>query len=127
MEKVYSPGQLLSFRDIIIMIKHKVDWELLCQKNQAQINKYNILENRHRLDFDYKVRDKIMLTKHTAYKYETPYMVTFVIKKYFANGTVKLQNGATQNKYNIHCIEPYKYDTKVEYSSSKNMSGDVRI
>ena len=34
-----------------------------------QMNKYNIRENRQRADHDYKVRDNVMLTNHTAYKY----------------------------------------------------------
>ena len=36
-----------------------------------------------------------MITKHNAYKYETPYMVPFVITQCFTNGTVNLQYGAT--------------------------------
>ena len=68
-----------------------------------------------------------MLTNHTAYKYEIPYNGPFVITHFFANVTVKLQNGATKIKYNIHRINPYKFDTKVEYYSSKNMYGDVNI
>ena len=47
-----------------------------------------------------------MLTKHTAYKYETPYMGPFVITHCFTNGAVKLQNGATQITYNIRRIKP---------------------
>ena len=40
--KVYSPVILIFGRDVILPIKHKVDWELIRQWNQAQINKYNI-------------------------------------------------------------------------------------
>ena len=47
-----------------------------------------------------------MLTNQTAYKYETPYNGPFVITQYFTIGTVKLQYGATQITYNIHCINP---------------------
>ena len=68
-----------------------------------------------------------MLTYHTAYKYETLYMGPIVITKCFTNGTVKLQCGATQITYNIRCINQYKYDTKIDDSSSKNMCDDVNI
>ena len=44
-----------------------------------QINRDNTLDNKHRVDYDYKVGDKFMITNHTAYKYETPYIVPFVI------------------------------------------------
>ena len=91
---------------MIIPIKHKVDWELICQKNQTQINKDNIRKNRNRVDHDYKVRDKVMITNHTAYKYETLYKVPFVITQCFTNGRVKLQYGPTISKYNKRLIKP---------------------
>ena len=37
--KFYTTGQLLFGRDIIPLIKQMVGWELIIQKNQAQINK----------------------------------------------------------------------------------------
>ena len=45
----------------------------------------------------------------------------------FANGTVNLQCGAIQIKYNIRRINPYKYDTKVENASPNNVYEDVNI
>ena len=45
----------------------------------------------------------------------------------FTNGTVCLQCGAKQITYNIHRINPYKYDTEVEDIRSKNMSDNVNI
>ena len=92
-----------------------------------QINRDNTLDNKHRVDYDYKVGDKFMITNHTAYKYETPYIVPFVITQCFHNGTVELQYGAIQITYNIRHINPYKLDTKVEYSNSKNMYDTVNI
>ena len=76
-KKVYSPGQLIFGRDMILLMKHKANWKLICQQNQTQINKDNISKNRHRVDHDYKVRDYIMLTKKTAYKHEAPYTGPF--------------------------------------------------
>ena len=66
-----------------------------------------------------------MLTKHTAYKYEKPYTGPFVITQCFTNGTVNVQCGAIQIKYNICHINPYKSDNKVEGSSSKNKYDNV--
>ena len=45
--KGYSLGRLIFGRDMILPIKHMVDWELICQTNQEQINKDNIHENRN--------------------------------------------------------------------------------
>ena len=69
--------------------------ELIRQQNQAQINKDNIRENRHIVDYDFKVRDDVMLTNQTAYKYETPYKGPFLITQCFTNGTGNFQYGAT--------------------------------
>ena len=37
----YSPGKLIFGRDMILQIKHRVDWELICQRKQTQINRDN--------------------------------------------------------------------------------------
>ena len=47
-----------------------------------QINKDNIHENRHRVDYEYKVRYYVMLTKQTAHKHEIPCMGSFMITQY---------------------------------------------
>ena len=87
-KKGYSQGQFIFGHDIILPIKHMVDWELIYQQNKTQISKDNICENIYRVDHDYNVGDNGILTKHTAYKYGMPYMVPFVITQCFTNGTV---------------------------------------
>ena len=68
-----------------------------------------------------------MINNHAAYKYKTPYKGTFVIKRCFTNGMVKLQYGATEIRYNIRRIKPYKYDTNVEYINPENMYDNVNV
>ena len=68
-KKCYSTGQLIFGRSMILLIKHTVDWELIRQQNQTKINKYMIRKNRNIVEYGYKVRDNIMITNHTAYKY----------------------------------------------------------
>ena len=46
-----------------------------------QINRDNTRENKHIVDYEYKVRDKFMLTNHTVYKYEMPYKGPFLITR----------------------------------------------
>ena len=93
-----------------------VDWELIRQRKQTQINRDNTGENKQRFKYDYKVGDKVMLADHTSYKYETPYKGPFVTTQCFTNVTVSLQFSAIQINYNIRCIKLYKLDTKVEDS-----------
>ena len=68
-----------------------------------------------------------MITKHTAYKYETTYTGQFLITQWFTNGTVNLKYGATEIRNNISYIKPYKSDTQFEDLNSKNTSDDVSI
>ena len=75
---------------MINLKKHTEDWELIRQKKHKQINKCNIRENKHIVDHEYKVGDNVMVTKHTAYKYETPYKGPVVITQCFTNGTANL-------------------------------------
>ena len=40
-QKVHNPGQLIFGRDMILRIKHRVDWELIRRQKQTQINRDN--------------------------------------------------------------------------------------
>ena len=105
--------------DIVIPIEHTVDQELICQRNQAQINKADICKNSKRVDRDYKVGDKVMLNNNYVFKYQTPYKGSFEIKQCCTNGNITLQNGATKLIYNLHHIKPYTPDTNVKDAISK--------
>ena len=59
-----------------------------------KVNRDNNQEYKHRVDYDYKVRDKVILTNHTEYKSETPYTGPCLISQCFTKGTVMLQYGA---------------------------------
>ena len=72
------------------------------------MNRDNTRENKHRVEYDYEVQDKIMLTNHTTYKYETPYKSPFVITLCCNNGTENLQCVLAKIKYNIRQVNPYK-------------------
>ena len=60
-----------------------------------------------------------MLTNQNVYKHDTQYNVPFVITQCFTNVTVKSQYYATEIRYNIRRIKPYRSDTKVEYFNPK--------
>ena len=49
-----------------MFVRDRVDWELIRQIKQTQINKDNARKNKHRDDYDYRVGDNIIITKHTA-------------------------------------------------------------
>ena len=68
--KGYILGELLFGCDMILLIKHIVDWELIRQQNQTQINKHNIHENTQdfimTIKLAIKSRSSVML--HTNMK-----------------------------------------------------------
>ena len=64
--KGYSPGQLVLVHDMVLLIKHTVDWKLIVQQKQTQMNKENILENRKWVDYDYNVGDKVILNNYAS-------------------------------------------------------------
>ena len=112
---------------MITMIKHKFDWELISQQKKMQINKYNIRKNIKRVDHEYKVIEKVMLTKNAAYKYEITYNGRFVMNKCWTNGMVTLQCGPIRIMHIIRHIKPYKPDTNVENINTENIYDDVNI
>ena len=99
---------------MILPIKHKVDWELITQNIQTQINKDNIRENNKTVDHDYKVGYKVVLDNQSTQKYETTYKGPFVITQFCTNGMVALQCGEKKIRYNIFRINPHRSDTNVE-------------
>ena len=120
-------GQLVFGRDTIILIKHNVDSELICQKMQTQI--VNIISAKYikRADHGYEVGDKVILTNNNSYIYETPYNGPFLITQYWKNSMVTLQCGLIKIRHNIRRINPYKYHTNIEYINPENMCDDVSI
>ena len=71
-KKFYRTGQLIFVRNMILPIKHRVDWQLRRLQKHKQRNRDKSRENKHRVDYNYKVGGKVMLINHTAHKYETP-------------------------------------------------------
>ena len=71
--KVYSTGQLVFGHDLIIPIKHTVNWELIHQQNKTQINKDITRKNKNRVNHDCKVGDKVKINIHSSYDYLIPF------------------------------------------------------
>ena len=113
--KGYGMVQLVFGHDMTLPIKHKVDWKLMSQKKQMQINKDNVRKNNKGVDYEYKVRDKVVLDKYAAYKYGTPYKGPFMIMQCWTNGIVTLKIS-----YNILRIKPHTSDINIENVNLKN-------
>ena len=55
--------QIVFFQDVILNIKHVVNWEHIRQRKQEQINCNNKRENMRRNNHQYKVGDKILVKR----------------------------------------------------------------
>ena len=61
-----------------------------------------------RVDYDYKVGEKITLLASDPNKMEPPRQGPYTIVQVHANGNVSIGRGATTQRVNIHQITPYK-------------------
>jgi len=108
----YSPAQVAFGYDLIFRQKVVIDWEQKNALHQRQAIQNNAKENRKRLNYEYKVGDKVLIVFK---KYERKAKITpstysrgpFTIVKIFGNGTVRLQCGSYIDTVSIRCITPY--------------------
>ena len=104
-----SPAQLVFQRDMILPIKFKTDWAQIQQRRQQEINRNNARENKKRIDYQYKVGDKVSKRKpgiipKLRRKRDGPYEVIAV----YNNGTVRIRRGAVSQRLNIRRIYPFQ-------------------
>jgi hypothetical protein len=103
-----TPAQLVFGRDMIFNIKTIVDWKTITTRKQKQILKDNERENKGRIDHQYSVGDLVYLRPSGIQrKLETHKKAPHCITHVYANGTVRLQIGAINEKVNIRRIEPH--------------------
>ena len=86
---------------MIFNVKHVADWEAITQCKQKMINENNTRENAKCLKYTYKIHDKVLLERHDAQKYESPYLGPFEVTDVFTNGTITIKKGASYEQVNI--------------------------
>ena len=106
--KQKSRVQLVSGRDMILPINHLANWRLIRQRKQAQIDKDVIREKSTRVDYDYRIRDWVMVREKIDVKYEIPFKVPYEIFQTWTNRNVTIQMGAVTDRLNIRRVNPYK-------------------
>jgi hypothetical protein len=95
-----SPGAAIFGQDTIFDIPFVADWKQIGDYRQHQTNCSNKRENNKRVDYDYKVGDKILIQKdgilrkaESIWKKE-PWTITTV----HTNGTIRIQCGTKSEK-----------------------------
>ena len=103
-----TPGAAIFGRDMLFDIPYLADWTEIGKRRQNQVDRSNVLENKNRIDFDYRVGTKVLLisdgiNRKAAQENKGPYLITEV----FANGTVRIQRGSINERINIRRLTPF--------------------
>ena len=103
-----TPGAAIFGRDMMFDIPYIADWTDIGKHRQALVESNNARENRRRIDFDYTVGQKVLLTKDGILrKAEDKHLGPYVITQVHTNGTVRIQRGTVSERLHIRRLTPY--------------------
>ncbi len=104
-----SPGAAIFGRDMLFDILFVADWKQIGDYRQNQTDRSNKRENNKRVDYDYKVGDKILIQKddilskaESIWKKES-----WTIMTVHTNGTIRIQCGTKLERINILRVTPF--------------------
>jgi hypothetical protein len=104
-----SPGAVIFWRDMLLDIPFIADWNKIGDYRQCQTNLNTTHINSKRVDYDYKVGDKVLLTQEGILrKADSPYSnKPWTIKIIHMNGTIRIQRGTQSERLNIQRVTPF--------------------
>ncbi len=98
-----SPGAVIFGREMLFDIPFVADWKQIGEYRQSQTDRSNTRENNKRVDYEYKVGDKILIRKdgilrkaESIWKKE-PWTIMTV----HTNGTIKIQCGTKSERIKL--------------------------
>ena len=104
-----SPGAAIFGRDMLFDIPFLADWNKIGDYRQHQTDLNTERENKSRIDYDYKVGDKVLVRKDgilrkTESRYNSdPWTITTV----HTNGTIRVQRRSKSERLNIRRVIPF--------------------
>ena len=104
-----SPGAAIFGRDMLFDIPYIADWRKIGDYRQRQTDLNTARENKNRVDYDYKVGDKVLIRKDgilrkSESRYDSePWTITSV----HTNGTIRVERGTKSERINIRRVTPY--------------------
>jgi hypothetical protein len=107
-----SPGAAIIGRDMLFDIPLIADWQKIGEHRQRLTDLNNARENEGRIDYDYKVGQKVLLWKEGILRnaesrwHENPLLITSV----HTNGTITVQCGNKIERMNIRRVKPFEED-----------------
>ncbi len=107
-----SPGAAIFGRDMLFGIPFVADWHKIGDQRQSLTNRGNQHKNAKRIDYDYKVRDKVLLINEgIIHKAESAYgKEPWTITTVHTNGTIRIQCGTRTERLSIWRVQPFTDD-----------------
>jgi hypothetical protein len=107
-----SPGAAIFGQDMLFNILFKADWHRIGERRQSLTNRGNQCENAKRIDYDYKVGDRVLvINKGILRKAESAYgKEPWTITTVHMNGTIRIQCGTKAKRLSIWRVEPFTDD-----------------
>jgi hypothetical protein len=107
-----SPGAAIFGLDMLFDIPFMADWRKIEERRQSLTDCGNQRTNAKQIDYDYKVRDKVLVINEgilrkaeSAYGKE-PWTITTV----HTNGTIRIQRRTKTERLSIWRVEPFTDD-----------------
>ena len=107
-----SPGAAIFGRDMLFDIPFIADWQKIGEYRQRLTDLSNTRQNKGRIDYDYKVGQKVLLRKEGILRnaesrwHKKPWLITTV----HTNGTITVQRGNKVERMNIRRVKPFIED-----------------
>jgi hypothetical protein len=107
-----SPGAAIFGRDMLIEIPFIADWQKIGEHRQQLTDLNNAHGNKGRIDYDYRVGQKVLLRKEGILRnaesrwHKKPWLITSV----HTNGTITVQRGNKVERMNIRRVKPFEED-----------------
>jgi hypothetical protein len=104
-----SPGAAIFGRDMLFDIPFIADWKKIGEHRQLLTDRNTSRENEGRIDYDYKVGQKVLIRKEGILrKTESRHLKDpWVITSVHTNGTIRVQCGNKSERINIRRVKPF--------------------
>jgi hypothetical protein len=112
-----SPGAAIFGQDMLFDIPFIAKWQKIGEHRQKLTDLSKTCENKGRIDYDYKVGQKVLLRKEGILRYaesgwhKEPRLITSV----HTNGTIMVQCGNKIERMNIWRVKPFEEVLDNEY------------